>query len=193
MIHEVIEEDEVGGVVGGCNDIIVAEQKDGTFLSTQIVLQTNDYASYIGQEVTIQINDDEIETDVNLVVNRSGKAWFEREEDKFSLTSEEWQEVDLHHGVNAGKFIIEDLDLEFDFNIFLYDQDDKFIITDIDGTITQSDIKGHILPRLGIHAHHEGVVELFDNADENGYNIIYLTARSIAQGVGTKSYLFEVR
>ena len=35
----------------------------------------------------------------------------------------------------------------------------------------------NVLPRLGITAHHVGVVELFHKLHQRGYKIIYLTAR----------------
>lgn len=65
------------------------------------------------------------------------------------------------------------------------------MITDIDGTITESDIKGQVLPKLGITAHHNSVVELFDKIDKRGYRVIYLTARSMAQDEDTRKYLFR--
>jgi len=34
-------------------------------------------------------------------------------------------------------------------SIYLYDFRKKFVISDIDGTITKSDMLGHIMPRIG--------------------------------------------
>ena len=65
-------------------------------------------------------------------------------------------------------------------------------MTDIDGTITESDIKGHVFPVFGFSAHHDHVVEMFHKIGDNGYNIVYLTARSIASDIDTREYLFEV-
>ena len=45
---------------------------------------------------------------------------------------------------------------------------------------------------FGFTADHEHVVELFHKIADNGYQIVYLTARSIAQDVDTREYLFEV-
>ena len=91
-----------------------------------------------------------------------------------------------------------ELKILFHFSVFLFNSTDKLIISDVDGTITKSDIKvkmesqnptiffqGHVLPKLGISAHHTGVVELFHKLDQRGYKIIYLTARSDHQSTRT--------
>ena len=36
------------------------------------------------------------------------------------------------------------------------------------------------------------MIELFQNIAENNYTVVYLTARSMAQDVATRKYLFEV-
>ena len=98
------------------------------------------------------------------------------------------------------RYACAELDIKLEFSVFLFNWSDKLVVTDIDGTITQSDIKvtvtfpkpklhplqipntigkvaRNVLPRLGITAHHVGVVELFHKLHECGYKIIYLTAR----------------
>ena len=79
----------------------------------------------------------------------------------------------------------------------------RLIFTDIDGTITKSDVKGFLqgslenyLPsvkglRFKSEVHHEGVVEFFNKAADNGYTIIYLTARPIDFDSQTRKYLFN--
>ena len=94
------------------------------------------------------------------------------------------------------RYVCPELKILFHFSVFFYNSTDKLIISDVDGTITKSDIKvtqsnmnnfnmvlhvfsqGHVLPKLGISAHHTGVVELFHKLYQSGYKIIYLTARS---------------
>ena len=73
--------------------------------------------------------------------------------------------------------------------IYLWKSDVKIIISDIDGTITKSDVLGNILPIFGIDWSHESVTDLFTNLYKNGYKIIYLTARAIGQSTMTKNYL----
>lgn len=45
----------------------------------------------------------------------------------------------------SGKFVAPQLGVIIPFNVFLYEENDKIVFTDIDGTITQSDIKVRIL------------------------------------------------
>ena len=52
--------------------------------------------------------------------------------------------------------------------------------------------KGHVFPIFGFTAHHDHVVEMFHKIADNGYNVVYLTARSIASDINTREYLFQV-
>jgi len=75
-------------------------------------------------------------------------------------------------------------------NIFVWKHDDRVVISDIDGTITKSDVRGMLLPLMGITDWAQGeVVPLFSRINANGYKILYLSARSISQAAETKSYL----
>ena len=53
----------------------------------------------------------------------------------------------------------------------------KVVISDIDGTITKSDVLGHILPVIGRDWAQSGVAQLFSKIRANGYHIMYLSAR----------------
>ena len=63
--------------------------------------------------------------------------------------------------------------------IYMWDQTTKIIISDIDGTITKSDVLGQVLPMIGKDWSHQGVATLFTNIQKNGYEFVYLTARAI--------------
>eukprot|EP00741_Cyanophora_paradoxa_P009983 tig00000157_g9669.t1 len=65
----------------------------------------------------------------------------------------------------------------------------KVIVSDVDGTITRSDVLGHILPIVGKDWSHSGVTALYTNIMENGYNMMYLTSRAIGQANTTRGYL----
>ena len=94
-------------------------------------------------------------------------------------------------GLNRASYVCSQLEEKIYFNVFLYSEEDKIVITDIDGTITESDLMGHVAQFLGITNHQEGVVELLDRVVKRGYRVVYLTARSMAQEEDTKRYLFE--
>jgi len=78
-------------------------------------------------------------------------------------------------------------------NIFLWQHTDKVIISDIDGTITRSDVLGQILPAIGRDWAQCGVAKLFSQIEANGYHLVYLTARAIGQAAITKDYLNFVK
>ncbi|KFQ50446.1 Phosphatidate phosphatase LPIN3, partial [Pelecanus crispus] len=73
--------------------------------------------------------------------------------------------------------------------IYLWNWDDKVVISDIDGTITKSDALGHILPHLGKDWTHHGIVKLFHKIHLNGYKFLYCSARAIGKAHITKGYL----
>lgn len=76
-------------------------------------------------------------------------------------------------------------------NIYLWDISDKIIISDVDGTITKSDLGGHVLPKIGFDYCQNGICEMLNRINSNGYRIVYLTARGIGQSSLTRKYLFD--
>ncbi|KAF7493493.1 Phosphatidate phosphatase LPIN2 [Sarcoptes scabiei] len=76
--------------------------------------------------------------------------------------------------------------------IFLWNHDDRIIISDIDGTITKSDVLGHILPYIGKDWAQWGVTNLYSRIEKNGYRFLYLSARAIGQAKGTRDYLSSI-
>lgn len=53
-------------------------------------------------------------------------------------------------------------------HVYLWDWCDKIVISDIDGTITKSDVLGHIMPVIGGTWAHNGVAELYTGIKNNG-------------------------
>ncbi|XP_010020601.1 PREDICTED: phosphatidate phosphatase LPIN2 isoform X3 [Nestor notabilis] len=76
--------------------------------------------------------------------------------------------------------------------IYLWNWNDKIIISDIDGTITKSDALGHILPHLGKDWTHQGIAKLYHSINENGYKFLYCSARAIGMADMTRGYLHWV-
>uniref|UniRef100_A0AAY4AGX3 phosphatidate phosphatase n=1 Tax=Denticeps clupeoides TaxID=299321 RepID=A0AAY4AGX3_9TELE len=73
--------------------------------------------------------------------------------------------------------------------IYLWNWDDKIVISDIDGTITRSDTLGHILPTLGKDWTHQGIARLYHKVSQNGYKFMYCSARAIGMADLTRGYL----
>uniref|UniRef100_A0A7N6BPY1 phosphatidate phosphatase n=1 Tax=Anabas testudineus TaxID=64144 RepID=A0A7N6BPY1_ANATE len=76
--------------------------------------------------------------------------------------------------------------------IYLWNWDDKIVISDIDGTITKSDVFGQILPQLGKDWTHQGIAKLYHSVHENGYKFLYCSARAIGMADMTRGYLHGV-
>ena len=75
----------------------------------------------------------------------------------------------------------------------VYDFKQKMIISDVDGTITKSDMLGHILPRFGRDWTHTGIAKLYTAIKKNGYEIMYLTARPIGMADETREFLKNIK
>mmetsp|Transcript_736 Transcript_736/g.1138 ORF Transcript_736/g.1138 Transcript_736/m.1138 type:complete len:693 (+) Transcript_736:1963-4041(+) len=107
-------------------------------------------------------------------------------------TSEQLKALDLKEGPNALRFVVTSRVMgtqDILATLYLFDEDDKIIISDVDGTITRSDGLGHVLPMFGMDWAHQGICELYSKIVKNGYKIVYLTARSIVQAAQTKQYI----
>uniref|UniRef100_A0A8D0CHP0 phosphatidate phosphatase n=1 Tax=Scleropages formosus TaxID=113540 RepID=A0A8D0CHP0_SCLFO len=76
--------------------------------------------------------------------------------------------------------------------IYLWNWDDKVVISDIDGTITKSDVFGQILPQLGKDWTHQGIAKLYHAVHKNGYKFLYCSARAIGMADMTRGYLHWV-
>lgn len=77
-------------------------------------------------------------------------------------------------------------------NIYLWPSDTKIVVSDIDGTVTKSDVWGHILPMIGRDWTHAGICSLYTKVAKNGYQFVYLTARSISQQEQTRQFLWGI-
>lgn len=57
----------------------------------------------------------------------------------------------------------------------------------------RSDVLGHIMPIVGRQWEHSNVADLFTRIVDNGYRVMYLTARAIGQSQWTKDYLKSIK
>lgn len=55
--------------------------------------------------------------------------------------------------------------------IYFYSWTTKLVISDIDGTITRSDVLGHLLPAMGWDWSHAGITRLFTDIMHNSYQV----------------------
>ena len=66
----------------------------------------------------------------------------------------------------------------------------RLVVSDVDGTITKSDVLGQLMPRVGLDWAHGGVTSLYSQITKQGYQMLYLTARGIGMATTTRDYLF---
>ena len=58
--------------------------------------------------------------------------------------------------------------------------------TDIDGTITRSDVLGHAAAWMGTDWTQSDIAGFFSHVHSNGYYFLYLSSRSISQSIATR-------
>ncbi|OZC09745.1 hypothetical protein X798_03148 [Onchocerca flexuosa] len=111
------------------------------------------------------------------------------------LPSDKLKKLGLRKGANEARFSIT---TKFQgttwctCHIYLYKWTERLVISDIDGTITKSDVLGHVIPAIGGQWAHAGVAELYTRIKENGYQLVYLSSRAIGQSYSTKKYLQSI-
>ncbi|KAM5378071.1 hypothetical protein ACJZ2D_004682 [Fusarium nematophilum] len=103
------------------------------------------------------------------------------------LTSQQLKDLNLQPGENLMAFTVNRATCTA--NMYLWKHETPVVISDIDGTITKSDALGHVLNMIGRDWTHSGVAKLYSDISANGYNIMYLTSRSVGQADTTRAYL----
>ncbi|KAK4181713.1 putative nuclear elongation and deformation protein [Triangularia setosa] len=103
------------------------------------------------------------------------------------LTSDQLKALNLKPGENSMSFTVNRATCSA--YMYLWKYEVPVVISDIDGTITKSDALGHVLNMIGRDWTHAGVAKLYTDIVANGYNIMYLTSRSVGQADTTRAYL----
>ncbi|EJT73934.1 nuclear elongation and deformation protein 1 [Gaeumannomyces tritici R3-111a-1] len=106
------------------------------------------------------------------------------------LTSDQLKAMNLKPGENSLSFTVNRATCSA--NMYLWKHETPVVISDIDGTITKSDALGHVLNMIGRDWTHAGVAKLYNDIANNGYNIMYLTSRSVGQADTTRAYLHGI-
>ncbi|KAJ3697034.1 hypothetical protein LUZ61_000739 [Rhynchospora tenuis] len=82
---------------------------------------------------------------------------------------------------------------QVDARIFLWKWNTRIVISDVDGTITRSDVLGQFMPLVGVDWSQTGVAHLFSAIKDNGYQLLFLSARAISQAHLTRQFLFNLK
>ncbi|KAJ3270988.1 Nuclear elongation and deformation protein 1 [Terramyces sp. JEL0728] len=111
------------------------------------------------------------------------------------LTSDQLNSLGLEDGPNTIQFTVNSGfqgKAVTQAKIYLWNYDDQIVISDVDGTITKSDVLGHVFTMVGKDWTHEGVANFYTSIAKNGYHFLYLTSRAIGQAGYTREYLAKV-
>ncbi|KAL3514501.1 hypothetical protein ACH5RR_027218 [Cinchona calisaya] len=111
-------------------------------------------------------------------------------------TSEQLASLNLKEGRNSVVFTFSTPMLgqqQVDARIYLWKWDTRVVISDVDGTITRSDLLGQVMPLVGVDWSQTGVAHLFSAIKENGYQLLFLSARAISQAYHTRQFLLNLK
>lgn len=111
-------------------------------------------------------------------------------------TSEQLASLNLKEGKNIVTFTFSTAMLgrqQVDARIYLWKWNTRIVISDVDGTITKSDVLGQFMPLVGVDWSQTGVAHLFSAIKENGYQLLFLSARAIVQAYHTRRFLFTLK
>ena len=172
----------------------LAHSGDGYFLFDKLDPYMEKQLKLIREK---EFNSNQVELMDKLIGKRQSKddKIIQCEYKSFFPSSNQLKELDLLPGQNEIRFVCKTSPSgvqTLSCYIYLWHYSAKVIITDVDGTITKSDILGQVLPFFGRDWSHPGVTALFRNLYNNGYKVVYLTARAIGQSSMTKNYLINL-
>ena len=100
------------------------------------------------------------------------------------------EKFELKEGMNEIEYIVDGYTISS--NIYLWDYTDKIVISDFDGTITRSDVIGQIGVYFGIDWTHKYIAKLYSHIVNNGYKMLYVTARTMYMQSSTKNSLNSI-
>ncbi|XXG61007.1 hypothetical protein AAC387_Pa04g2769 [Persea americana] len=111
-------------------------------------------------------------------------------------TSEQLASLNLKDGQNVITFTFSTAMLgrqQVDASVYLWKWNTRIVVSDVDGTITKSDVLGQFMPLVGKDWSQTGVARLFSAIKENGYQLLFLSARAISQAYLTRQFLFNLK
>lgn len=203
----------------GAMDVIVIKDREENLHSTNFYIKFGRFKVSKSNQKKVDLIINGVESNILMELDKYGNCNFLRDsvqklifsnqtEANSSCLNESYENIDLkinllpselkllnlkqgmnivHYSVRGKKQII------LCAKIYLWDNRTKIAISDIDGTVSKSDILGHIYYFIGKDWKREGVVGLYKNLRRKGYQIVYLSARSLDTIDYTRGYLSWVQ
>ncbi|KAL0230691.1 hypothetical protein PCE1_004247 [Barthelona sp. PCE] len=172
-------------------DLIVVEQQDGSLKCSDFIARFSKKQSkrLARGKVGILAKINGYLVDWKLQIDKDGYITFDG---RPGPSQEELQSLHLTRTVNEISLGTSIRNYIVRGYIFKYNHDAKIFISDFDGTITKGDISGFILPNLGFKWCYTHVIDTLRNLEEKGYQIFYLSSRSVHLISGTRRYLNNI-
>ncbi|CBY07408.1 unnamed protein product [Oikopleura dioica] len=141
-------------------------------------------------------NNDSLEDSLNEESSTSPvkqKKTFDRFKGKtLTLEHEDLVKFNLQPGRNKIEFVVASKYQGRGYaeaSIYLWHHTDKIIVSDIDGTVTKSDVVGQLSNIVYYEYSHHGIHNLYNNIAKNNYKFMYVSSRAISQSHMTKTYI----
>ena len=100
------------------------------------------------------------------------------------------EKFELKEGINDIEYIVDGYTIQS--NIYLWNYTDKIVISDFDGTITRSDMLGQLGGYFGYDWTHKYIAKFYSHIVNNGYKMLYVTARTMYMQTSTKNALNNI-
>ncbi|GMF37566.1 unnamed protein product [Phytophthora fragariaefolia] len=185
-------------MAGNAVDVVAVKNTDGQYLTTSWHVSfswsrfRSSYATGVGDMVRILVNGKELPTKMELqergrctfitggIIIPPGDLLFA------DLSEEQPNHVRFEHYqkyTNTVRYI--------DAKLHLWGPNESVVVVDLDGTLTISDVEGHIRTlRLGQYDFlHAGACDFFTKLHELGMRIVYLTARPLDWASASRTHL----
>jgi len=181
-------------------DVIVTVDKEGDMWSTPFYVTFASHTVFLRQvvmeRVILQVNG--VVSDIPMLKDVDGEVYFVDDESagannyQKTPSSEILERMGLEKGENTICFTSVLTHQCACAKVFVWNTNMKIVVTDIDGTITRSDMRGHLYSKFGVKWHHNSVSDCFKKVHDLGYQVVYLTARSISMECNTRKYISEL-
>ncbi|OWZ21690.1 Lipin [Phytophthora megakarya] len=185
-------------MAGNAVDIVAVKNTEGKYLTTSWHVSFSwsrfrtSYATGVGDMVRILVNGKEMPTKMELQERGrctfiTGGIMIPPEDLLFADLSEEYPNlVRFEHYqkyTNTVRYV--------DTKLHLWGPNESAVVVDLDGTLTISDVEGHIRTlRLGQYDFlHAGACDFFTKLHELGLRIVYLTARPLDWASASRTHL----
>ena len=163
----------------GISDILIVKWNNGHYATTPFLACFGAHA--MGASVRTFINN-ALQNGVDFHIDKYGYVHpMMPDQDMLGL-------LPLHYGRNVIKFELDNLH-SLEAEVYLYSQEDRLLVSDVDGTMTKSDVRGLYHNMKDINYLHEGYYDLIERVERNGYKIVWLTMRSLPLYSFSKTYI----